>query len=42
MYKKFAYFKYLYILLYIVRFDNEKKMRITYKDYPLHTIKNCL
>jgi hypothetical protein len=27
MYKKFAYVKKLYILLYIVRFDNEKKNR---------------
>lgn len=39
MREKFAYFKYLYILLYIVRFDDKKKMRITYKDYPLTLLK---
>ena len=35
MYKKFAYLKKMYILLYIGMFGI-KKMRITYKDYPLH------
>jgi hypothetical protein len=42
MYKRFAYLKNLCILLYIVCFDNEKKMRITYKDYPLTLLKIIL
>lgn len=36
MCKKFAYFKKMYILLYIGIFGSiEKKKRITHKDYPL-------
>ena len=34
MYKKFAYLKKIYILLYIGIFGGKKK-RITHKDYPL-------